>query len=63
MIKKFKETDIGIFIPDEIIEIYKTICHNITYNEEMIDKLIENKKKMRLFILEMKESDDEKFIQ
>jgi len=63
MIKKFEETDMGIFIPDEIIEIYKTICHNITYNKEMINKL-KNKKKMRLFILDMKNSDDnEKFIQ
>ncbi len=51
----------GIFIPDEIIEIYKTICHNITYNKEMIEFL--KKKKMCLFILDMKESDDEKFIQ
>jgi len=63
IINKFKEPDMGIFIPDEIIEMYKTICHNITYNQEMIDKLIEKKKKMRLFRLKMKESDDEKFIQ
>ncbi len=62
IINKFKETNMGIFIPDEIIEIYKTICHNITYNKEMINKL-KNKKKMRLFILDMKNSDDnEKFI-
>jgi len=34
IITKFKQTGTGMFIPDEIINIYRTICHNIIYLDE-----------------------------
>jgi len=56
IIEKFEETGMGIFIPDEIIRMYKTFCHNITYNTNFINLM--KKKETHLFILNMKKPDD-----
>jgi len=53
IIDKFQQTGMGIFIPDEIINIYRTVCHNIIHlSDEKFDILVKKKyKNMNWFIL------------
>jgi len=54
IIEKFKQTDTGIFIPDVIINIYRTICHNIIHDKnvfELVKKKYKNRFILNWFIL------------
>jgi len=42
IIEKSQQTGTGIFIPDEIINMYRTVCHNIIYDEKVINSVKKN---------------------
>ncbi len=51
IIDKFKETGMGIFIPDEIINIYRTMCHNIIHDKNVTELVKKKYKNTNWFIL------------
>jgi len=60
IIEKFQQTGTGIFIPDEIINMYKTFCHNIIYDEKVI-KLVKKKYRNTSFFILYNPIDFEEF--
>jgi len=51
IIEKFQQTGTGIFIPDEIINMYRTLCHNIIYDKNVIKLVKEKYRNTSIFIL------------
>jgi len=62
IIKKFKQTCTGMFIPDEIINIYRTICDNIIdLNETSFKKFVKEKHSNKNWFILYNSNDCEEF--
>jgi len=60
IIEKFQQTYRGIFIPDEIINMYRTVCHNIIYDTKVIE-LVKRKYGNTSFFILYNPNDCEEF--
>jgi len=62
IIKNFNQTGTEMFIPDEIINIYRTICHNIIYlDDNNFDTFVKQKHSNKNWFIFFNANDCEKF--